>query len=341
MLRTHTIAFFLAAVVVSAITATQAHAAQRTFVSAAIGNDANSATGCTVTAPCRFFQAAVAATDASGEVIVLDSGEYGGVVITQSVSLIAPTGVFAGISISNGANAVVIATPGVNVILRGLNINGGGNGIRMVAGNKLTVKSCVISNMGASGIRVTGPTTVRVVDTIIRDNGSFGILLEDGALGTITRAVVSGSTSVGVVARGQLAGTMTSADIADSVMDKNLSGVVATSDNATAIVNVTIRDSSAVGNSQNGFAAVSSAFGKVSLTASNNIVSNNGVGIQAGFGGTSVVASGNTVSGNSVAGLQNIVGGSLGNAFFTTGADNAVRNNSVDISGTVGSSTPR
>jgi hypothetical protein len=329
MLRTRTIAFFLAAALVSAITTTQAHAAQRTFVSAAIGNDTNAATGCTVTAPCRLFQAAMAATDVSGEVIVLDSGEYGGVVITHSVALIAPAGVLAGISILDGANGVLIATPGVNVVLRGLSINGGGNGIRMVAGNKLTVKNCVISNMGASGISVTGPIIVSVIDTIIRDNRSFGISLQDGALGTITRAIISGNTSAGVVAQGQLAGSTTSADIADSIMDGNLSGAVGTASNATAKVNVTIRNSSAVRNSNFGLAAEASGGSSVRLTASNNIVSNNQVGISALSVGTTVVAAGNTVSDSLVAGFQNVAG------VFRSAGDNALRNNATDSSGKV------
>src|SRR6266571_7551654 len=70
--------------------------AQRTFVSAASGNDANP---CTRTAPCRNFQAAIAQTASGGEVIVLDSGGYGTVTINQSVSLIAPPGIYAGISV--------------------------------------------------------------------------------------------------------------------------------------------------------------------------------------------------------------------------------------------------
>src|SRR5947209_20205984 len=68
--------------------------AQRTFVSAN-GNDANL---CTRTFPCRSFAAAVALTNSDGEVIVLDSGGYGPVTITQAVSLISPEGVYAGIT---------------------------------------------------------------------------------------------------------------------------------------------------------------------------------------------------------------------------------------------------
>jgi Right handed beta helix region len=336
MHRTRTIAFLIAASL-PVLAATQAHAVQRTHVSAAIGDDANTASSCSPIAPCRTFQAAMGATDPNGEVVVLDSGGYGAVVITQSVALIAPPGAYAGISVF-GANGVLINTPGVNVVLRGLTINGqgGGNGIRMLAGNKLTVENCVISNLGATGIRVTGPTIVRVVDTIVRDNGSFGILLEDGALGTITRAVVSGSTSVGVVARGQLPGITTSISIADSIMDGNLSGVVATSENATATVNVSIRDSSAVGNSKNGLAAASSAGGKVKLTASNNLVSNNQTGIAALTKNVKIWASGNTVSNNTGLGLLNDGVNTFNDLAFVTAGNNAVQNNDGgDASGVI------
>ena len=59
--------------------------AQRTFVSAANGNDANP---CTLSLPCRNFQAAIAQTASGGEVVVFDSGGYGTVNITQAVSRI-------------------------------------------------------------------------------------------------------------------------------------------------------------------------------------------------------------------------------------------------------------
>src|SRR5512138_668523 len=78
-------------------------AAQRTFVSTSgVNNPA-----CSLAAPCRDFAAAIAATSVNGEVIVLDSGGYGPVTITQSASIIAPPGVYAGISVSAGLDGVV------------------------------------------------------------------------------------------------------------------------------------------------------------------------------------------------------------------------------------------
>jgi hypothetical protein len=62
---------------------TGAEAAQRSFVSAEKGSDANL---CTRQQPCRNFAAAVVQTDPGGEIVALDSGGYGVVSITQSVS---------------------------------------------------------------------------------------------------------------------------------------------------------------------------------------------------------------------------------------------------------------
>ena len=57
----------------------------------------------------------------------MDSAGYGAVTITQSVSIIAPAGIYAGISVFGG-DGVTVNAPGAIVVLRGLSINGqGGN----------------------------------------------------------------------------------------------------------------------------------------------------------------------------------------------------------------------
>jgi Right handed beta helix region len=334
--RTHTIALLLAAVSSTAL-ATEVHAVQRTHVSAAIGNDTNTASGCTSVAPCRTFQAAMGVTDVNGEVVVLDSGGYGAVKITQSVALIAPDGVYAGISVFPNADGITIDKPGINVVLRGLSINGqGGNsGIAMSAGDKLTVENCVISNLKGSGIFVTGGNTVRVTDTIIRDNSIDGIFLQNSVVGTmrgtISRSIISGHGRRGVFLQGFVAGTTTTADIADSILDGNVDGVFAFSAGANAVIKVSVSNSSVVSNKGVGLAA-SSFFGAVaSLSASNNIVSNNRSGIEALSSGARVWASGNTVSDNADVGLRN------GDGVFGSAGDNALRNNgnSQDTQGNV------
>jgi hypothetical protein len=316
---------------VSAVATFQVHAAQRTHVSAAIGTDTNTATGCTPAAPCRTFQAAMAVTDPNGEVVVLDSGGYGAVGITQSVALIAPTGVFAGISVFANIDAgISIAEQGINVVLRGLTINGqGGNfGIHMEGNNKLTIENCVISNLEGSGVFVEGTSTVRITNTIIRDNGFIGVHFLDGARGTITRSIISGNVDAGVFAQGITNGTTTTVDIAKSTISGNAFGV-GLANNSEAVSKISIRDSRIVRNINAGLSAEGGA-GTTSLSASNNIVSNNGIGISASGIGAKVWASGNTVSDSETTGLQNANG-----AIFETASNNAVRNNAPDFKGTI------
>jgi len=305
----------------------QAQAVQRTHVSAAFGSDANTATNCAAAAPCRFFTAAMSVTNPNGEVIVLDSGGYGAVTITQSVALIAPTGVYAGISVFPGADGVTIATAGVNVVLRGLSINGqgGNNGINMTAGNRLTVENCVISNLGQYGISVNTAATVRVTDSIVRDNGGGGIILQNGVTATITRAVVSGNVgNVGIYLFGNTPSTST-VDIADSTVDGNYYGIYALSTVSTAILKLSVRDSRIVGNSNFGLLAVSYAGGAASLTASNNMVSNNAYGLIASGAGAKVISTGNTVTGNTYAGFFNQTG------VFESAGNNTVRDNGPNV----------
>ena len=102
-------------VVTSAIAASP----QRTFVSVS-GNDSNP---CSLTLPCRGFSAAVAVAASDGEVIVLDSGGYGTVAITKPISIIAPSGIYAGVSVLSGSG-VVVDVPSGTVRLTGLTITG-------------------------------------------------------------------------------------------------------------------------------------------------------------------------------------------------------------------------
>src|SRR5437868_4819655 len=77
----------------------------RTFV-ASTGLDTNP---CSRISPCRSFNAAIAQTSAAGEVIVLDSAGYGPATISSSVSLVAPSGIYAGITATIGFGVLVNA----------------------------------------------------------------------------------------------------------------------------------------------------------------------------------------------------------------------------------------
>jgi hypothetical protein len=146
---------------------------QRTFV-ASHGNDASA---CSLAQPCRSFGAAVAKTSAGGEVIVLDSAGYGPVTIAQSISIIAPAGVYAGVTVASGSGITVDGS-GIVVVLRGLTINGQGGdwGIFFNQGTALTVEDCEIANMIRDGIIIGAvDSQARVKNTVVRKNGLDGI----------------------------------------------------------------------------------------------------------------------------------------------------------------------
>ncbi len=237
------------------------------------------------------------------------------------------------------APAFHITTAGVEVALRNLVIapfpgGGAADGIFVGGGAAIvTVENCLIANLPGNGIIVTGPSILRVADTTIRDNGQ-GIALLDGARAVVTRATISGHTgNWAVLAHATAAASLTSAEIADSTMDGNLGGILAWSSNASGAVAVTVKDSRLVDNASRGVYARSDAGANVKLSASNNIVANNGTtGIEANASGASVLASGNTVTGNTTGLLAS--GGLLESA-----GNNTVRGNGTDSIGVTGVGT--
>lgn len=293
----------------------------------------NDAFPCTLQQPCRLLPAALAAVADEGEIWILDSANYntGPVNVMKSVTVLAMPGVQGSI-VAAGGNAMDIATAGVKVTLRNLVIiplpgGGGLDGIHMTAGAMLTVENCEFANLPQSAIFVSGAITVRVADTIARDSGDTGLLLVDGARAVVTRGIFSGNAGSGVVVRGNTAGTTTSADIGDSTIDNDGSGVFVLSTNASAIVKASVRDSRVVRNTDFGVAGDSLAGAPMTISVSNDILSNNNVAIAMLTTGKAWVA-GNTVSDNGT-GLQNSGG------VFETDGNNAVRNNATDTSGTI------
>ncbi len=162
----------VATAVAAAVSAGSAQATQNRSFVASNGNDANS---CQLAAPCRTFTAAIAQTNPGGEVIVLDAAGYGPVTITGPISLIAPPGIYAGISVTSGAGIVVNAGTGDVVALRGLDITGlgGTNGIVVAGGKRVIIDRCSVTGFGsgsALALTTSGQTNVDVTDTVLRDS---------------------------------------------------------------------------------------------------------------------------------------------------------------------------
>src|ERR1017187_10704866 len=160
----------------------QAVLANRVFVSQRSGSDANPCNN--ILTPCQTFAGAVLQLNPGGEAIVLDSGGYGKVTITQSVTIEAPPGVLAFIHPSTAVDAVTVNAAGAIVVLRGLTIDGAGqttgSGISVAAGSVLHVEDCGIAGFAGTtgadgnGIFFNSGGQLFVKDNIIRGNGYVG-----------------------------------------------------------------------------------------------------------------------------------------------------------------------
>lgn len=208
------------------LTANTALAQTRTWVSG-VGNDADA---CSRTAPCKTFAGAISKTAAGGEISVLDSGGFGSVSITKSITI---DGGEAHASIlATGVNGVVVNGADVRVTLRRLSIQGGDggtagpNGIRFLNGKELHVEDCVIENLSDNGIKVEGEGNLHVSGTTIRNATNVGILMQppSGA----PRLTVEDSriveTGIGIYATGATVGVIDDTTISDGTVGIAIEG---------------------------------------------------------------------------------------------------------------------
>lgn len=307
-------------------------AAQRTFV-ASYGNDANP---CSLSAPCRSFSTAIAQVASGGVVAVLDSAGYGPVNINQSVSIVAPTGVYAGITVAPTGfqDGVFISVGTFNVTLRGLTIsgsNGDPNGILAENSGTLNVDSCVISNT-SRGIYVSasGPLKVSIKDTVIRDTTGEGIILSGSSgsvIGVVDNVHVDRSGASGVAVD-----STASVEVRNSVVEGSFAaGVRVDVHSALQTAILTVTNTMSSHNGTGGLFAFAN-HGAVTLVANGNTVTGNGYTGIAGSafnGGTAkVIASRNTVT-------LNAVGFDGNGSTFNSIADNAVNGNGTDATGPI------
>ena len=222
--RTTRLAIGLALFGVLSLTPASAGASTRTFVSG-IGNDNNP---CSPEAPCRTFAHAITQTDAGGEIVVMDSAEYGTVTIDRNVTI-------AAVNVAQQGTGITISSPSVTKVeLRGLRLisqGADGTGISYNGAGFLYIDNCVVDGFygfiasKGVGIAILNAGYVVVKDTSVR-NGSTGILTAQGGIGasitldqvrlegnnfaglrlldkhkaTIRNSVVSGNLSAGLLA---------------------------------------------------------------------------------------------------------------------------------------------
>jgi hypothetical protein len=329
-----------AAIAVVALSLTHAAAAwagQRAFVSSG-GNDvANLAAGCPIAQPCRSFAAAISQATVGGEVIVLDSAGYGPVTITKSISIVAPPGIYAGISVFSG-HGVTVGAAGIKVKLAGLTINGqgGADGIHFGQGDLLIVERCTVRNMSGYGIYAAGQRRATITETHVESNGLDGIYAATGAEVTVDRSVVVDHPYPysGVNADVFADGFVTRVVVARSTFQRNGIGIQGRNSGGGGFVRLAARDNVILGET-----ALDTGYGiladcnpncpdpqLVIVEATGNSISSAYTGISTGYG-TTVVASRNDVT-------QNVFG-FTGHPFgkFISLKDNVLDQNATPVLG--------
>jgi hypothetical protein len=270
--------------------------AQRAFVSAVTGNDANP---CTRPLPCRSFGAAIATVAAGGEVVV-DSGGYGPFTVSKAVTVESPAGIYAGVSATSGDGIDVSAGASDIVVLRNLTVYGFGSastGISFLSGAALYIESCIVNGFHSYGINHSASADLFVTDTTVRNGGFRGIQI------------------------GPSAGSVASLD--HCRMYGNNSDAVVVFDNAK----VNVRDSVASSKGEGFTAAGNSTVAELNIE--NCVASNNIYGILTSNNVSTIRVSGSTVTNNGT-GLAQFGAMTLGSY-----GNNHVAGNSTDISGTI------
>lgn len=309
----------LTAVLAGVIPSAALAAAQRTFV-APTGSDSS---GCTLALPCRSFNAAIAQTLTGGEVIVLDSAGYGAATITQPVSIIAPPGIYAGVSVLAGVG--IIVNPGSGkVTLRGLSINnlGGTTGIAYQSGDVLYVDAVIVTNFPAAGLsaNVGANGSLFMTNSSFHDNGTGALL--NATAGTLTVGIdntLFARNGVGIDFRDGTAGTVHASSLLGGT-----TGISVAPTTAAKTAKVEVRDSTIADNSGTGVVVGSGVAAPVLVTLVTALISGNVTGIQVTGGANSAYVSDSTITRNTT-GLAYVSAGTA-----VSGIDNRLVNNGTN-----------
>lgn len=216
-----------AAIILLVLSSSAFALSQKTFV-AHNGTDAGT---CPQSAPCATFAFAFGQTTDQGAIIVLDSGEYGPVTLSRSVSVVAD-GAVAAVAVPAGGSGVVV-TSGAAVLLRGISFVGGGGGgfgafgVDIQGAMNVTIENCVFGDLTTGvAVRSTQAVTAVVASSTFRHVGNAVLVTHSNTgvdLVTVSRATMN-YVAVGVGASSTASGGLVHVQISESVLHNAIAG---------------------------------------------------------------------------------------------------------------------
>jgi len=252
-------------------------------------------------------------TNPGGEVIVLDSAGFGPVVINKTISLIAPPGVYAGITVFSGDGIAINAGSADVIVLRGLTVNdqdsnGNGRGIVFNTGNTLHVENCVVNGFSGAtgfGLAFLSAGHLEVKDSIFRgDATGIEVLPSSGtAMATIDQVRLEG-TLAGSAGSGVDAGPGSKVTVSNSLASGFHAGFSVVSESSS--VEIDIERCLASGNFF-GVWAISNTGSAASARVSNSSITRNTFGFITGPSAATILSrTDNTLEGNTTNTMGNI-----------------------------------
>ena len=299
----------LSAALISFLTSVSSYAAIQTWVAST-----GSGNTCSLAAPCNSLRIAYDATDQGGVINLLDSGNFGVVQISRSITLRA-VGVDAGATINDQGDEsstwITVSAGAADVVtLEGLHLNGDG-GVDFLSGKQLNVIKCVITNASGdvmnAGIRFepTSVSKLSVTDTVITNMGSGtggGIIVNPqgsgGAQVALERVTINGN-AFGIAADGSSSTGGINMTIADSMIANNArDGIIATTSSGGAPIGVYVKDTKSVNNAF----GIRSAGTNVTVRVDGSSVIGNVTGLSFSGGGVLATYGNNAVNANAANG---------------------------------------
>jgi hypothetical protein len=296
--------------------------ATRTWISG-VGDDANP---CSRTAPCKTFAGAISKTAATGEINCLDSGGFGGVTITKSITL-SCEGVTGGILIAATNGITINAGPNDVVRIRGLDLEGlstiGGalSGINVLNVGALYVTNVKINGFGGTGLAAgslgfgisftPGSNATLVLDNVeLIRNGNTGSPTNSGGLlirpaagvtasVSITNSVLANNSNAGIRADTLAAGAVVNVAISNSAIANSGTGLLASADTGLGTVSVVANNLTISQNTTAGIRAVGAA---ATINIGNSTITGNATGVKLTTGGLVNSYGNNRLNGNTANG---------------------------------------
>ena len=276
--------------------------AARTWVSG-VGDDVNP---CSRVAPCKTFAGAISKTATFGEINCLDSGGFGAVTITKSITI--DCGEALGSILAGGSNGINVNGANIIVSIRNLSINGAGGGtagINFTNGSALEVHNVTIFGFiagNAQGIRFTpqsGNSLLLVSNSTIMTNGiapstggGIGVQTAGGTAEVVIQNTRIENNSVGVTAVSSSGAIKMT--VRESIVATNQSfGILSTA--AAAAINLTVERTTVISNLGTG---VLSQGASSMVRIDRSIITGNATGVGTAGGGVLRSFKNNAIKGN-------------------------------------------